>query len=830
MTPKFAIRFAALALLLAFAMGNAPHAFAQSNLLSTFWTSGTAGSWSFYDGNSYITSAGGAGYDGDAYMLEMDNTSSTFQTAASQSFSGLTAGQQFTASVWAETASTTTVGPYVAVYDNSNQAQLCYALLPANVSSWAQYSCTATVPSSGELKFQVGSGTSNPANAWVEFDSPSLSISTPAQPANLALNNPIGLGDTTAGWNFYDGNSYITSAGGAGYDGDGYMLEMNNTGSPFQTSAWQIVTGLAAGQFTASVWAKTSSTTTVLPYLAVYDNSNQATKCNVVLPANVSSWTQYSCTATVPSSGELKILFGSGTSNPANAWVEFDSPSLVVNSTPVPSNLLSNDTWGMGNLTDWTVIGSPSSAVYLTSGGGYGGDTYVLNMDSSSSTFQVAAYQNITSQPSGHSFTATVWAETASTTPSNNYVAVFDGGNGTLLCVTDIPAGVSFWSPYSCSGTVPSSGELKFQLGTGTNNPANAWVLFDSASLTVSSSAVTTTYQQEAADGVVSLQQWYSPSTGVWSADSGSYGNEEATYTLADYEKVTGDTSYYSVLSDTYTYAPSSISPGPGFVSDYFDDIGTWALAWIAAYDATGNTTYLTEAETLFSYIATNGWDTSTCGGGVKQTSGGYKNASANEPFIAIAAKLANRTTGMTSTNYLGWATTAWSWFKASGMINSQNLVNDGLNTDCTNNGGETWTYNQGVILGGLVEIYQANGDSTMLPQAEAIADAALANLTTSGGILNEPDYAELGPSGNSLLQFKGAFMRNLMALYAALPSNDQAAQYQGFVDANADSIWNNDTNGSNQFGYFWQGPFDGSPDAGRQSSALNALVAATAM
>ncbi len=53
-------------------------------------------------------------------------------------------------------------------------------------------------------------------------------------------------------------------------------------------------------------------------------------------------------------------------------------------------------------------------------------------------------------------------------------------------------------------------------------------------------------------------------------------------------------------------------------------------------------------------------------------------------------------------------------------MINAQSLVNDGLNSSnpnaCTNNGRTTWTYNQGVILGGLVELYNADKDPTLLP------------------------------------------------------------------------------------------------------------------
>ena len=47
------------------------------------------------------------------------------------------------------------------------------------------------------------------------------------------------------------------------------------------------------------------------------------------------------------------------------------------------------------------------------------------------------------------------------------------------------------------------------------------------------------------------------------------------------------------------------------------------------------------------------------------------------------------------------WAAKEWAWFKESGMINAGSLVNDGLGRDCKKNGRRTYTYNQGVILGG---------------------------------------------------------------------------------------------------------------------------------
>jgi predicted alpha-1,6-mannanase (GH76 family) len=158
-------------------------------------------------------------------------------------------------------------------------------------------------------------------------------------------------------------------------------------------------------------------------------------------------------------------------------------------------------------------------------------------------------------------------------------------------------------------------------------------------------------------------------------------------------------------------------------------------------------------------------------------------------------------------------------------MINSQNLVNDGLNATnpnaCTNNGQTTWTYNQGVILGGLVELYKADQDSTLLPQAGAIATAAMTNLVTSNGILIEAAVM----SGPDQPQFKGIFIRNLAELNTAAPS----AQYKTFVDTNANSIWKNDQGTNYEFDVNWQGSFVTS-NATSQTSALDALIAATEM
>jgi len=192
-----------------------------------------------------------------------------------------------------------------------------------------------------------------------------------------------------------------------------------------------------------------------------------------------------------------------------------------------------------------------------------------------------------------------------------------------------------------------------------------------------------------------------------------------------------------------------------------------------------------------------------------------------NELFISVAAHLANRAADGRKPYYLSWAQESWSWFRNSGMINAENTINDGLNlATCKNNGGIVWSYNQGVILGALVELNLAYPNPTYLTTANSIATAAIAALSDSNGILHDPCEPNCGNDGP---QFKGVFMRNLQVLQRAAP--DPA--YKNLIDRNADSIWKNArSEKGNLLGVVWSGPFDAAT-ASTQSSALDALVAA---
>ena len=76
-------------------------------------------------------------------------------------------------------------------------------------------------------------------------------------------------------------------------------------------------------------------------------------------------------------------------------------------------------------------------------------------------------------------------------------------------------------------------------------------------------------------------------------------------------------------------------------------------------------------------------------------------------------------------------------------MINGEGLVNDGLDSKtCRNNRQATWTYNQGVMLGGLALLADATGNATLLRVAESIASAAAGSLVWENGVLQVPRRA----------------------------------------------------------------------------------------
>ncbi|KAI0022747.1 glycosyl hydrolase [Xylariomycetidae sp. FL0641] len=360
------------------------------------------------------------------------------------------------------------------------------------------------------------------------------------------------------------------------------------------------------------------------------------------------------------------------------------------------------------------------------------------------------------------------------------------------------------------------------------------------------------TYTAHTISAVKSLQSWYDNTTGLWEG-TGWWNSANSLTVLADFAILNPSSAVTldipSVIQNTYDQAQKTTIQAvkqlsftglpistyfrvakrstieergfDNFLNDYYDDEGWWALAMIRAHDVgvygMGDQRYIQAAVEIFEDMQKGN---STCGGIFWSKVTLYTNAIANELFLSVAASLANRIPAQKA-HYVDIANKQWAWFKNSGMINSDNLINDGLTDDCKNNGKTTWTYNQGVILGALVELYKATGDESLLEDASGIATAAITTLTKNG-VLYEGCEPDCGTDGD---QFKGVFMRNLYYLHLQKPQE----VFKNFLLRNADAIWAKDRNKKNQMGPTWNGPFT-RPSPSAQTSALDALVAAVAV
>lgn len=385
----------------------------------------------------------------------------------------------------------------------------------------------------------------------------------------------------------------------------------------------------------------------------------------------------------------------------------------------------------------------------------------------------------------------------------------FDAGvswnSGSKLGETRIPAGVTGWRTMMYN--VDDWANLGVGLLRACGQPAGS-----SAIACTSWYRTTWNAAERRTAAATALMQRYNLSTGLFDT-TGWWNSANALTAIIDNIRVTGMGSYRYAIARTYDL---NLRAWQGnFINDYNDDIAWWGLAWLDAYDLTGDSRYLNTARVgadhMFRY-----WD-SVCGGGVWwSASKTYKNAITNALYVQFNAALHNRIPG--DTVYLQRARAGWTWFRNSKMINSSNLVNDGLTTaTCANNGQTPWSYNQGVPLAALVELSRATGDASLIAQARTLADASTSStFLNPGGILFD------NGGGGDVPSFKGIYVRGLAALNRTLADRP----YTAYLRRQADSAYTRDRSSADSYDQPWAGPFQRS-DGARQHSAVDLMNAA---
>ena len=192
--------------------------------------------------------------------------------------------------------------------------------------------------------------------------------------------------------------------------------------------------------------------------------------------------------------------------------------------------------------------------------------------------------------------------------------------------------------------------------------------------------------------------------------------------------------------------------------------------------------TYLGIAKQIHEHM-TYGWD-DVCGGIHWQHCDTYIASISVELYLLLSTKL-HQYTG--DDKYLNIARTVLDWFVRSGIINQLSVVTGGKYTasNCTNDNGPGFTYNQGVLLPALVYL---NDTDRAVAIIKAVLDST--NNLVIDGILTDHNCEIDNSCDEDQKMFKGVYIQFLKDWYLATKPNYISASIKDFVTANINTIF----------------------------------------
>lgn len=251
---------------------------------------------------------------------------------------------------------------------------------------------------------------------------------------------------------------------------------------------------------------------------------------------------------------------------------------------------------------------------------------------------------------------------------------------------------------------------------------------------------------------------------------------------LIDAYERTGDEFYSQRLGSLYEGVLAR--NGGMWPNELYDDMEWMALAWLRAYEATGEERYRRAVLELWTDIRT-GWN-EQMGGGIAwhKQQPGYKNTPANAPAVILAARLY---LAFDSAEDLDWAHRIYDWLKDRLVDPNTGFVWDGMNRSGDGTIDYDWrfTYCQGVFVGAAVELYRCTGESQYMKDAARTLRAARAELADEDGILPEEGGGDAG-------LFKGILARYAAeaALFAENDGFEDSGEVTKWLMHNAETMW----------------------------------------
>eukprot|EP00877_Chromochloris_zofingiensis_P014713 jgi/Chrzof1/9496/Cz04g05100.t1 len=300
------------------------------------------------------------------------------------------------------------------------------------------------------------------------------------------------------------------------------------------------------------------------------------------------------------------------------------------------------------------------------------------------------------------------------------------------------------------------------------------------------------------------LMSMYDVQSGLFDDGKAVWWNQpNCMETIIDYSMITGSRQYLEVIDNTFEKNKLS-----GFLNDWYDDEGWWAIAWVKAYELTRDEKYLIMAQRIFQDMQT-GWDDTTCNGGLLwKKNYPYKSTISNLLYMQTALMLYSH---VKDSMYLNTAQQALAWFHASGLLQPSGRVWDGIWTDDSVFNHKVYVYNQGVLVGVLIQMYKVTAQESYLQLATKVANVGLNDFSLNGILAQDCEPNDCNCDGT---QFKGVYIRYIRQLYTVLGrqrglfSARNQWHYQQFLLRQADSIWRYARNATtNQLAVAWAGP-----------------------